>query len=87
MWALVSLELVLELGVWLALRVFVSQPSMSANCSLILSLWQTFDYEWVEVDLLDVRLVIGAFSQFGLLSVGTILGLEVGKTIHLGWIV
>ena len=58
MWALVSLELVLELEVWLTLRVFVSQPSMSANCSLILSLWQTFDYKWVEVGLLNIRLVI-----------------------------
>ena len=37
--ALVSLVLGLGLGVWLALSIFVSQPSMSANCSLVLLLW------------------------------------------------
>jgi len=59
--------------------VFVSRPSISANCSLVLLLWQSFDSEKVEeVGLLDVRLVIesvvGVFSQLRLLSVGTILG-------------
>jgi len=58
-YALVSLELVLELGVWLALRVFTSQQSMLANYLLVLLLWYGFDHEWVEeVSLLDVRLVI-----------------------------
>ena len=59
MWALVPLELVLGLGVWLALSVLASQPSMSANCSLVLLLQQGFDCEWVEkVGLLAVKLVI-----------------------------
>ena len=35
MWALVPLELVLGPGVWLAIRVFASQPSTLANCSLV----------------------------------------------------
>ena len=86
MWALVPLELVLELGVWLVLSIFVSWPSTSTNCSLVLSLWQGFDYEWVEeVDLLDVRLVIrlvaGASSQLESLSTGTILGSRTGETV------
>ena len=90
MWALVLLELVLELGVWLALRVLVSWPSMSANCSLVLLLWQGFDHEWVEkVGLLVVKLVIGlvveVFSQLRLLSTGTILGPETGKAVWPGW--
>ena len=38
MQALVPLELVLGLGVWLVLSVLASRPSMSANCSLVLSL-------------------------------------------------
>ena len=43
---------------------YVSQPSMSANCSLVLSLWQDFDHEWVEeVGLLAVRLVIGLIAE------------------------
>ena len=60
MWALVSLRLVLGPEVWLALRVLVSQPSMLANCSLVLLLQWGFDHEWVEeVGLLAVKLVIG----------------------------
>ena len=70
MWALVPLELVLGPGVWLALRVFISQPSTLANCSLVLLLWQGFDHKQVEeVSLLDVRLVtelvVRASSQLG----------------------
>jgi len=92
MWALVSLELVLGLGVWLALRVLASQLSTLANCSLVLLLWQGLDREQVEkVGLLAVklviRLVVGAFSQLGSLSAGTILGPGTGKTVWLGWIV
>jgi len=45
MWALVSLELGLGLGVWLAISVFVMQPSILANYLLVLSLWQGFDYK------------------------------------------
>ena len=86
MWALVPLELVLEPEVWLALRVFASQPSTLANCSLVSSLWQDFDCEWVEeVGLLAIRLVIrlvaGASSQLGLLFTVMILGLETGKNV------
>ena len=92
MQALVSLELVLGLGVWLALRVFVSWPSMSANCSLVLLLWWGFNYEQVkEVGLLEVRLVVGLVvgvsSQLRSLFTETILGLETGKTVWPGWIV
>ena len=86
MWALVLLELVLGAGVRLVLRVLTSQPSTSANCSLVLSLQQGFDREQVEeVGLLAVKLVlglvVGAFSQLGSLSAGT------GKTVRAGWIV
>ena len=92
MQTLVSLELVLGLEVWLALSVLASQPSMSANCLLVLLLQWSFDYKQVEkVGLLAVKLVIrlvaGAFSQLGLLSVGIILGLETGKASWPGWIV
>ena len=64
--------------------MLASQPSMSANCLLVLLLQWSFDYKQVEkVGLLAVKLVIrlvaGAFSQLGLLSVGIILGLETGK--------
>ena len=64
--------------------MLASQPSMSANCLLVLSLQWSFDYKQIEkVGLLAVKLVIrlvaGAFSQLGLLSVGIILGLETGK--------
>jgi len=48
MWAFVLFELVLKQEVWLALSVFVSQPSLSANYLLVLLLWQGFDYEWVK---------------------------------------
>ena len=84
MWALVLLELlVLGLRVWLALRVLASQLSISANCSLVLLLWWSFDHEWVEeVGLLTIIvLVVGATSQLGLLSAGTILGPETVKAV------
>jgi len=91
-WALVSLELVLGLEVWLELSIFASWPSISANCLLVLLLWWSFDYEWVEeVDLLDIRLVIGLIarpsSQLGLLFLGMILRPGTGETVWPGWIV
>jgi len=68
MQALVLLVLVLGLGVWLELNVLASQPSTSANCSLVLLLQQGLDCEWVEdVGLLAVLLLViglvGASSQ------------------------
>jgi len=89
---LVSLELVLGLGVWLELRVLASQLSTSANCSLVLSLWQGFDCEWVEnVGLLVILLLVlglaGASFQLGSLSAGMILGPGTGETVWAGWIV
>jgi len=92
MWTLVPLELVLGLGVWLALRVLASQLSTSASCSLVLSLCQSLDCKWVEeVGLLAVKLVIGLVvgvsSQLGSLSAGMILGPGTGKTVWLDWIV
>ena len=59
-WALVPCKLVLRPGIWLELRVLVSQLSTLANCSLVLSLQWGFNYEWLkEVGLLAVKLVIG----------------------------
>jgi len=74
------------------LRVLASQPSTSANCLLVLSLRQGFDCKRVEeVGLLAVKLVlglvVGASSQLGSLSTGTILGPGTGKTVQAGWIV
>jgi len=90
--ALVPLELVLGVGVWLVLRVLASRLSTSANCSLVLSLRQGFDYERVEdVSLLAILLLVlglaGASSQLGSLSTGMILGPGTGKTVWPGWIV
>jgi len=90
--ALVLLELVLGVGVWLVLRVLASQPSTSANCSLVFLLWWGFDRERVkEVGLLAVKLVlglvVGASSQLGSLSARTILGPGTGETVWSGWIV
>ena len=87
MWALVPPVLVLGPKVWLELSVLASQPSISANCSLVLPLWQSLDYEWVEdVGLLAVVVLViglaGAFSQLGLLFAETILGPGTGKTIR-----
>ena len=72
--------------------MLASQLSTSANCSLELSLRWGFDHEQVEdVGLLAVklvlRLVVGASSQLGSLSAGTILGPETGETVWAGWIV
>ena len=72
--------------------MLASRPSTSANCSLVFSLRQGFDCERVEeVGLLAVKLVlglvVGAFSQLGSLSTGTILGPGTGKTVWPGWIV
>ena len=87
-WALVLLELVLGLEVWLALRVLASWPSISADYLLVLSLQWGFDCEQVEdVGLLTVKLVIGlvagASFQLGSLSTGMILGLVVGEAVQL----
>jgi len=78
MWALVLLKLVLS--------ILASWLSISANYSLVLLLWQSFDCKWVEeVDLLAIKLIIGlvagAFSQLGSLSTETILGTETGKAV------
>jgi len=56
---------------------------MLVNCSLVLSLQQSFDYEQVEeVGLLAVIvLVVGASSQLGSLFTGMILGPGTGKTV------
>jgi len=92
--ALVPLELVLGLGVWLALRVLASRPSTLASCSLVLvlSLRRGLDCERVEeVSLLATKLVmglvVGASSQLGSLSAGMILGPGTGETVWAGWIV
>jgi len=92
MWALVPLVLVLGLRVWLELSMLASWPSISANFSLVFSLWQGLDHEWVEdVGLLAVLLLViglaGASSQLGLLSTGTILGPGTNETVQPAWIV
>ena len=76
------------------LRVLASRPSTSANCLLVLllSLQWGFDHEQVEdVGLLAAKLVlglvVGASSQLGSLSIGTILEPGTGETVQAGWIV
>ena len=77
------------------LRVLASRPSTSASCLLVLvlSLRQSFDHERVEdmgllaILLLVLGLAVGASSQLGSLSTGTILGPGTGKTVRAGWIV
>ena len=74
------------------LRVLASWLSTSANCLLVFSLQRGFDCERVEkVGLLAAKLVlglvVGASSQLGLLSTGTILGPGTGETVWAGWIV
>ena len=74
------------------LRVLASRPSTSANCSLVFSLRQGFDYERVEeVGLLAVKLVlelvVGASFQLGSLSAEMILGPGTGEIVWPGWIV
>ena len=91
-WALVLLILVLGLEVWLELRVLASWPSTSDNFSLVFSLQWGLDHEQVKyVGLLAiVVLVIGlveASFQLGSLSIGMILGLEIGESVQPGWIV
>ena len=71
--ALVPIELVLDLGVWLELRVLASRLSTLANCSLVLLLRRDFDCKRVEdvgllVILLLVLGLVGASSQLGSLS-------------------
>ena len=92
MWALILLELVLGLGVWLALRMLASQPSTLANCLLVLLLWWYFNYEQVEdVGLLNVKSVLGLVaevsSQLESLFTVMILGPGIGKTVWPGWTV
>ena len=75
------------------LRVLASQLSTSANRLLVLSLRWSFDSERVKdvgllaILLLVLRLVVGASSQLGSLSAGTILGPGTGETVRAGWIV
>ena len=75
------------LGVWLKLSVLASWPNTSANCSLVLLLWQGLDHERVEnvgllaVIVLVVRLVAEASSQLELLSTEIILRPGTGKTV------
>ncbi len=69
--------------------MLASRLSTSANCSLILLLQWGLDYKQVEdMGLLAVVVLVtglvGAFSQLGLLSTGTILGPETGKTVWPG---
>ena len=64
--------------------MFASQLSTLANCLLVLSLQQDFDHEQVEeVDLLEVRLVVGLVirvsSQLGSLYTEMILGPGTGE--------
>ena len=73
--------------------MLASRPSTSANRSLVLLLRRGFDHEQVEdvgllaILLLVLRLVVGASSQLGSLSAGTILGPGTGETVRAGWIV
>ena len=72
--------------------MLASRPSTSANCSLVFSLRQGFDYERVEeVGLLAVKLVlelvVGASFQLGSLSAEMILGPGTGEIVWPGWIV
>ena len=72
--------------------MLVSWLSTLASCSLVLLLRWSFDHERVEeIGLLAVKLVIelvlGASSQLGSLSAGTILRPETGEIVQLGWIV
>ena len=72
--------------------MLASWLSTSASCSLVLLFQWSFDHERVEeIGLLAVklviRLVLGASSQLGLLSAGTILGPGTGETVQPDWIV
>ena len=74
--------------------MLASRPSTLASCSLVLVLLLQWglDCERVEeVSLLAAKLVmglvVGASSQLGSLSAGTILGPGTGETVQAGWIV
>ena len=74
--------------------MLASWLSTSASCSLVLVLLlrRGLDREQVEeVGLLAAKLVlglvVGASSQLGSLSAGTILGPRTGETVRAGWIV
>ena len=69
--------------------MLASWLSTLANCSLVFSFQQGFDYEQVEeVNLLAILLLViesaRASSKLGSLSTGTILRLGTSKTIQLG---
>jgi len=68
--------------------VLASQPSTLANCSLVLLLQQGLDHKQVEDGLLAIVVLViglvGASSQLGLLSMGTILGPGTGETVQPG---
>ena len=66
--------------------MLASQPSILANCSLILSLQQCLDHEQVEdIGLLAIVVLVielaGVFFQLVLLSARTILRPGIGKTV------
>ena len=72
--------------------MLASRPSTLANCLLVLLLQWGFDRKRVEdVGLLAmlslVLELVGASSQLGSLSTGTILGPGTGETVQAGWIV
>ena len=74
--------------------MLASRPSTLASYSLVLVLLlqRGLDCERVEeVGLLAAKLVmglvVGASSQLGSLSAGTILGPGTGETVQAGWIV
>ena len=78
MWTLVLCKLVL--------RVLASQPSVLANCLLVLLLHQVLNCEQVkDIGILAVKLVIGLvigiFFQLRSLSARTILGLGINKAV------
>ena len=66
--------------------MLASQPSTSANCSLVLLLRWGFDHEQgKDVGLLAILLLVlglvEASSQLGSLSAGIILGPGISKTV------
>ena len=79
MQALVPIELVLGLGVWLELRVLASRLSTLANCSLVLLLWRDFDCERVE----DVGLLVISYIIVSTRISGSILPIRI--IVHQGW--
>ena len=72
MWVLVFLELYVEPGIWLALRLLTIQLGISASCLLVLH--QSFDYKQVkEYCKILGWLIAKVFFQLELLFVRTIL--------------